>query len=151
MPPRCKTQQAICNYDDKMYDTKHTRYKHDANMKQIDHGIDVLQSLMEQLSNKHGASMQEGLKKKQRDRPLPSSKQWPKVLKMVGNQLMLTSKFMVPKLRHKRRQLTPIIMTTHGMIKASKNRILQTKIGPQTLLIWQLRWLPRGTYTKAHS
>ena len=69
MPPRYKTQQAICNYHDKMYDTKRTRYKHDANMEQIDHGIDVLQSLMEQLSNKHGASMQEGLKKWQMDRP----------------------------------------------------------------------------------
>ena len=62
MPPRCKTQQAICNYHDKMYDTKHTRYKHDANMEQIDHGIDMLQSLMEQICNKHGAGMQDGLK-----------------------------------------------------------------------------------------
>ena len=31
-------------------------------MDQIDYGIDVLQSLMEQLCNKHGVSMQEGLK-----------------------------------------------------------------------------------------
>ena len=124
-----------------MYNIKYTRYKHDINMDQIDYGIDVLQSLMEQLCNKHGASMQEGLKW-QRGRPSPFSKQWPKVLKMIDNQLMLTSKFMVPKLRHTRRQLTFNDMTTHGMIKTSKNRIYACKIGPQKLLIWQLRYPP---------
>ena len=107
-------------------------------MDQIDLGIDVLQSLMEQICNKHGASMQEGLKW-QRGRPSPFSKQWPKVLKMIDNQLMLTSKLMVPKLRHKRRQLTPTNMPIHGKIKTSKNRIYACKIGPQNPLIWQLK------------
>ena len=86
--------------------------------------------------------MQEDLKKWQMDRHLPSSKQGPKVLKMIGNQLILTSKFMVPKLRHKRGQLTFNDLTTHGMIKTSKNRIYACKIGPQKLLVWQLRYPP---------
>ena len=56
-------------------------YKHDINMDQIDYGIDVLQSLMEQLCNKHGASMQEGLKNVKGAGPHPSQNSGQKCLK----------------------------------------------------------------------
>ena len=118
-----------------MYNIKHARYTHDTNMDLIDYGIDVLQSLMEQLCNKHGASMQEGLKW-QRGRPSPFSKQWPNVSDRWTN-VHANMQTIGPKAKaQKRRHFILTNMTTHGMIGASKNRILTCKIRLQILLVW---------------
>ena len=98
-------------------------------------------TLMGQSCNPHEISMRRGLKviKVQTFIHLKTA---PKVLKMMDKQLMLISKLMIPRLRHKRGQLSPTNMTSHGMIKASKKRIFACKIGPQKLLIWQAKVSP---------
>ena len=109
-----------------MYNAKHTRYKHDANMDQFWpwdwYATRLNGTTMQQTWSKHARGP-----KAIKVQTFIHLKTAPKVLKMMDKQLKLTSKLMVLKSRHKMWQLSPTNMTSHGMIKASKIEYLHAK------------------------
>ena len=74
-------------------------------MDQFDHGINMLQGLMDQPCNKHEASMQEGLKVKT-VQALICLKTTPKSAQNDGQHLMSTCDPIDPRLRHQKGHFT---------------------------------------------
>lgn len=102
----CKTQTSTMQPTWQMCNAKHTRCKCDANIDQFGNGIGMLRGLMKQPCNTYETSMQWG-PRTIKGQTLVHPKTAPKNAQNGGQHLMLTSKLMVPRLRHKKETTYP--------------------------------------------